>query len=140
DDLLTVLDGAALILDADVGTLRVSPDAAALEAAQMALAARHQRHAAALENAGKDCRLADGTRIEVFANLGAVGEAERAVANGAEGCGLLRTEFLFLDRETAPDEDEQAAEYQAIADGLGGRPLIIRTLDAGGDKPMPYLP
>jgi multiphosphoryl transfer protein len=140
DELMDVMDGAALILDADAGTLRVSPDAAALEAAQTDLARRHQRHAAALKNAGEDCRLADGTRIEVFANLGAVGEAQRAVANGAEGCGLLRTEFLFLERETAPDEDEQAAQYQAIADGLGGRPLIVRTLDAGGDKPMPYLP
>ncbi|MFT4953945.1 MAG: phosphoenolpyruvate-protein phosphotransferase [Brevundimonas sp.] len=140
DALMDVMDGAALILDADAGTLRVSPDAAALEAAQTDLARRHQRHAAALENASEDCRLLDGTRIEVFANLGAVGEAERAVAGGAEGCGLLRTEFLFLERETAPDEDEQAAQYQAIADGLGGRPLIVRTLDAGGDKPMPYLP
>lgn len=140
DALMDVMDGAALILDADAGTLRVSPDAAALGAAQTELARRHQRHAAALENAGEDCRLLDGTRIEVFANLGAVGEAERAVANGAEGCGLLRTEFLFLERDTAPDEDEQAAQYQAIADGLGGRPLIVRTLDAGGDKPMPYLP
>lgn len=140
DDLLDIMDGAALILDAEAGTLRVSPDAAALEAAQMALAARHQRHAAALAAAPEDCRLADGTRIEVFANLGAAGEAAAAVANGAEGCGLLRTEFLFLDRATAPDEDEQAAQYQAVADGLGGRPLIVRTLDAGGDKPMPYLP
>ena len=140
DALMDVMDGAALILDADAGTVRVSPDAAALEAAQTDLARRHQRHAAALVSAADDCRLSDGTRIEVFANLGAVGEAERAVANGAEGCGLLRTEFLFLERDTAPDEDEQAAQYQAIADGLGGRPLIVRTLDAGGDKPMPYLP
>lgn len=139
DGLLDVMEGAALILDADAGTLRVSPDTAALEAAQMDLAVRHQRRVAALAGAGEDCRLADGTRIEVFANLGAAGEAEAAVANGAEGCGLLRTEFLFLDRETAPDEDEQAAQYQAVADGLQGRPLIIRTLDAGGDKPMPCL-
>ncbi|GAD58757.1 LOW QUALITY PROTEIN: hypothetical protein MBEBAB_1007 [Brevundimonas abyssalis TAR-001] len=140
DALMDVMDGAALILDADAGTCGCRPTAAALGAAQTELARRHQRHAAALENAGEDCRLLDGTRIEVFANLGAVGEAERAVANGAEGCGLLRTEFLFLERDTAPDEDEQAAQYQAIADGLGGRPLIVRTLDAGGDKPMPYLP
>ena len=139
DDLLAVMDGAAVILDADAGTLKVSPDAAALEAAQMDLAARHQRRLAALAGAGEDCRLADGARIEVFANLGAADEARDAVANGAEGCGLLRTEFLFLDRQTAPDEDEQAARYQAVADGLEGRPLIVRTLDAGGDKPMPYL-
>ena len=58
---------------------------------------------------------------------------------GAEGCGLLRTEFLFLARARAPDEDEQLAQYQAIADALAGRPLTIRTLDAGGDKPIGYL-
>jgi phosphoenolpyruvate-protein kinase (PTS system EI component) len=69
-----------------------------------------------------------------------VAEAEAAVRNGAEGCGLLRTEFLFLERQSPPDEAEQRAEYQKIADALGGRPLTIRTLDAGGDKPIAYLP
>ena len=62
------------------------------------------------------------------------------MTNGAEGCGLLRTEFLFLERDTPPDEEEQLRQYQSIADALGGRPLIIRTLDIGGDKPIPYLP
>jgi phosphocarrier protein FPr/phosphocarrier protein len=79
-------------------------------------------------------------RIEVFANVGSATEAAAAVRNGAEGCGLLRTEFLFLEREWPPDEAEQTAAYQKIADALGGRPLIIRTLDAGGDKPIAYLP
>jgi phosphocarrier protein FPr/phosphocarrier protein len=60
--------------------------------------------------------------------------------NGAEGCGLLRTEFLFLDRQSPPTEAEQSAAYQKIADVLGARPLTIRTLDAGGDKPIAYLP
>src|SRR4029077_12501259 len=67
-------------------------------------------------------------------------EARAAIRNGAEGCGLLRTEFLFLDRQTPPSEAEQTAEYQKIADVLGKRPLTIRTLDAGGDKPIAYLP
>jgi phosphoenolpyruvate-protein kinase (PTS system EI component) len=84
--------------------------------------------------------MADGTRIEVFANLGAVEEARAAVENGAEGCGLLRTEFLFMERDTAPDEAEQLAAYQAIASALDGRPLIVRTLDIGADKPVDYLP
>ena len=66
--------------------------------------------------------------------------AEAAAAVGAEGCGLLRTEFLFLERDTAPDEDEQAARYEAIARAMGGRPLIIRLLDVGGDKTAAYLP
>ncbi len=63
---------------------------------------------------------------------GPLDEAAAAVKQGAEGCGLLRTEFLFMDRDRAPDEDEQHAAYQAIADALVGRPLVIRTLDVGG--------
>jgi phosphocarrier protein FPr len=78
--------------------------------------------------------------IAVYANLGQVGDAAAALERGAEGCGLLRTELLFVDRSHAPSEDEQAARYQAIADALQGRPLVIRTLDAGGDKPLAYLP
>ncbi|WP_454718731.1 phosphoenolpyruvate--protein phosphotransferase [Caulobacter segnis] len=138
--LLSVKDGAALILDADSGTLRVAPDAPALEAAQTALAQRQERRAAAKAAAHDPCVTKDGVRIEVFANTGSVNDALAAVANGAEGSGLLRTEFLFLDRETPPDEDEQARQYQAIASALDGKPLIIRTLDVGGDKAAPYLP
>ena len=63
-----------------------------------------------------------------------------AIAAGADGVGLLRTEFLFLGAAAMPDEDEQAAAYEAVAAALGGRPLTIRTLDAGADKPLPYLP
>jgi phosphocarrier protein FPr/phosphocarrier protein len=135
-----VADGSLMVLDADGRRLIASPSAATQARAQSAMASRSRRRAEALAAAGDDCRTADGVRIEVFANLGAAFEAGPAVANGAEGCGLLRTEFLFLDRETAPDEEEQLAQYQAIADALDGRPLVIRTLDAGGDKPLPYLP
>jgi phosphoenolpyruvate-protein phosphotransferase len=138
--LLKVKDGATLILDADSGTLRVAPDAPALEAAQTALAQRQERKAAAKAAAHDPCVTQDGVRIEVFANTGSLNDALAAVANGAEGSGLLRTEFLFLDRETPPDEDEQARQYQAIASALDGKPLIIRTLDVGGDKAAPYLP
>ena len=76
----------------------------------------------------------------MFANLGSLSDATFAVAQGAEGCGLLRTEFLFLERDRAPDEREQTDCYQQIATALGGRPLVIRTLDIGGDKPIAYLP
>ena len=138
--LLKVKDGATLILDADSGVLRVAPDAPALEAAQTALAQRQERKAAAKAAAHEACVTQDGVRIEVFANTGSLNDALAAVANGAEGSGLLRTEFLFLDRETPPDEDEQARQYQAIASALDGKPLIIRTLDVGGDKAAPYLP
>jgi phosphoenolpyruvate-protein kinase (PTS system EI component) len=69
-----------------------------------------------------------------------VSDAGAAVANGAEGCGLLRTEFLFIDREVPPTEDEQVETYQSIANTLAGRPLILRMMDVGGDKPLRYLP
>ena len=82
----------------------------------------------------------DGARVEVFANLGSAAEAATAVELGAEGVGLLRTEFLFLDREQLPDEDEQAETLREIARALEGRPLVVRTLDAGADKPLPALP
>ena len=133
-------EGTSLILDADTGVLHVAPDAKALEAAQTTLAVRTERRAAARAAAREDCRMADGTRIKVYANLGSLTDAEAAEAAGAEGCGLLRTEFLFLDRDNAPDEDEQADRYGAIVAALGGRPMIIRLLDVGGDKTAPYLP
>lgn len=138
--LAQVKDGATLILDADSAALRVAPDAKALEMAQTALAQRELRKAAAKAAAHEPAVTCDGVRVEVFANTGSVADAQAAVANGAEGSGLLRTEFLFLDRETPPDEDEQAGQYQAIASALAGRPLIVRTLDVGGDKAAPYLP
>lgn len=133
-------DGALVVLDADGRRLIAHPSAARQARAQSAVAARDRRRAEARALAAEDCRTADGVRIEVFANLGDAAEAAPAVSGGAEGCGLLRTEFLFLERQSAPTEDEQLAQYQAIADALDGRPLVVRTLDAGGDKPLPYLP
>jgi len=137
---LAIKDGAALILDADSATLQISPDPTALETAAAAIAARRGRQTLAQAAAFEACRTADGARIEVFANVGSLSDAKAAAAGGAEGCGLLRTEFLFLDRPTPPSEDEQAAEYQAIATALNGLPLTVRTLDVGGDKAVDYLP
>lgn len=139
DGLDQIADGALLVLDVDGRRLIADPSASRQAEAQAAMAARDRRRSEAHARARELCHTADGTRIEVFANLGTVAEAGQVLATGAEGCGLLRTEFLFLDRQTAPDEDEQLACYQAIADALEGRTLVIRTLDAGGDKPLPYL-
>jgi phosphocarrier protein FPr/phosphocarrier protein len=138
--LLAVEDGTTVILDGHAGRLRVAPGPDEIAAAQTELFERRAFRARALAAAHAPGRTADGVRIEVFANLGATEEAAPAVANGAEGCGLLRTEFLFMDRAAAPDEDEQLAAYQAIATALEGRPLVIRTLDVGADKPVAYLP
>jgi phosphocarrier protein FPr/phosphocarrier protein len=137
---LMVDDGAWLVLDAEQGNLSISPDQVALAAAEQTLSQRRQRQQTERAAAHVDCRTADGERIEVFANLGSIAEAQVAATHGAEGCGLLRTEFLFLEREQPPTEDEQLQQYQGIAQALEGRPLVIRTLDIGGDKPIPYLP
>jgi phosphoenolpyruvate-protein phosphotransferase len=139
--LLEIAAGTRLVLDAEQGTLRVDPAADELAAAQQQLAQRRERRAREQAAAQRDCHLASGERIEVFANLtGSLADAQQAVEQGAEGCGLLRTEFLFLDRAQAPTEDEQLRCYQEVARVLGQRPLIIRTMDIGGDKPIPYLP
>ncbi|HUN72625.1 MAG TPA: phosphoenolpyruvate--protein phosphotransferase [Steroidobacteraceae bacterium] len=132
--------GTPLLLDADAGLLHIDPGAERLAAARRQLERRDARRAAEREAAQQDCYTADGLRIEVFANIGSLAEAQEAARNGAEGCGLLRTEFLFLERETPPSEAEQHAEYQQLAEALAGRPLTVRTLDIGGDKPIPYLP
>jgi phosphocarrier protein FPr/phosphocarrier protein len=137
--LARVPEGAPVILDAEAGTLRAFPAAETLAQTEASVAAARERASEQLRTAGADCRLADGTRIEVSANLGGEADIAEALGRGAEGCGLLRSEFLFLDRVTAPSEDVQFETYQRIAAGLHGRPLIIRTLDAGADKPLPYL-
>ncbi len=138
--LAEIAAGTPLILDAGAGLLHVAPDAEAQATGKNAFDAQTERRRTALANASKECRTQDGVRIEAFANLGSADDAEAAVRNGAEGCGLLRTEFLFLERDSAPSVEEQTADYQRIADTLDGRPLIVRLLDIGGDKPAPYLP
>ncbi|RJF85977.1 phosphoenolpyruvate--protein phosphotransferase [Sphingomonas cavernae] len=135
-----VPEGRTVVLDADARTLDSDPVPARLQDMAERLLANSARHATEVAAAADDCVMADGTRIEVFANLCSAEEATRAVRLGAEGCGLLRTEFIFLDRADAPSEEEQRESYAAIAAALKGRPLIIRTLDIGGDKPVPYLP
>lgn len=129
-------EGRPVAIDGGAGTLDLAPD----ERHRVAAAASHGRRAADEQAAHAPAVTLDGARVEVFANLGSLADAEVAVRMGAEGCGLLRTEFLFLDRDTAPPEDEQAQAYAAIAAALGHRPLIVRTLDIGGDKPVAYLP
>jgi multiphosphoryl transfer protein len=138
---LDLADGTPVVLDGSRGSLRRNPSAEELEKARE----RIQRQAAKREDdklaASKLAMTADGHRIEVVANIRNAQEARDAVAAGAEGVGLLRSEFLFDARDTAPTEDEQAAEYCAVAEALGReRTLVIRTLDVGGDKPLAYLP
>ena len=138
---LEIANGTPVILDGSKGTLRLNPSAeemTRLQARQQQLAAKKQ---ADLEHASEPAATIDGYPMEIVANIGGLADARAAVSLGGEGVGLLRTEFLFLDRHTAPTEDEQAQVYTDIATALGPqRPLVIRTLDVGGDKPLPYLP
>jgi len=138
---LGLADGTPVVLDGTEGFLLRDPDEAEVTRARAAigrLAAQRQGERAA---ASAPAATTDGHRIEVAANIGTVEEALAAVAQGGEGVGLLRSELLFLDRDTAPSEEEQADVYRAVATALGrDRRLVIRTLDVGGDKRLPYLP
>ncbi len=137
--LLGIPEGTPLVLDGDAGILEVDPgeDVIARYEARREAAAEARR--ALLAGAAEPGALRDGRRVEVFANVGSAADVHHAVEQGAEGVGLLRTEFLFLDRDTPPSEDEQVEVLREIADALDGRSLIVRTLDAGADKPLPFL-
>ncbi|WP_102868791.1 phosphoenolpyruvate--protein phosphotransferase [Pseudovibrio exalbescens] len=139
-DIARIPENAPIILDGAKGTLRVFSSETEQQKTRDAAAARAAQRELNRKRAHEVCYTADGARIEVFANLGKVEDAAFALSEGAEGCGLLRTEFLYLGRSSAPTEDQQYMQYQAIADALQGRPVIIRTLDAGGDKPLTYFP
>jgi phosphocarrier protein FPr len=137
--IMRLADGTLLAMDGQQGRVWVEPppdkQAALQQEREVWLVGRE-----AARTAGQQPALTrDGRRVEVVANIRGAADAKVALQHGAEGVGLLRTELLFLDRLTEPSEAEQQAAYTAIADVLGARPLIIRTLDIGGDKPLPYL-
>jgi phosphoenolpyruvate-protein phosphotransferase len=138
--LTAVEPGAALLVDGDYGVVIVEPDRASVAAAESRRAAQMAVQAVAGASAHDPAVTRDGVRIEVAANVGNVADAEAAARAGADGAGLVRTEFLYLDRKTAPDEQEQVAAYRAIIDAMPGRAVVVRTLDIGGDKPLPYVP
>jgi len=137
-EVLHLTNGTLLALDGESGKVWVEPSdtIAALQVKREAWLAAQQQ---ALAKAKAPAVTRDGRQVNVFANIGGIADAQAALEHGAEGVGLLRTEFIYLDRTTAPTEAEQLAVYQAIAQVLNTRPLIVRTLDVGGDKPLPYL-
>jgi phosphoenolpyruvate-protein phosphotransferase/dihydroxyacetone kinase phosphotransfer subunit len=130
---------AMLIVDGTQGEVYIQPSEEVLARYRAQLEQEQQRRADALKRSQQRAQTQDGHRVEVFANIGSVNEVQRAVEQGAEGIGLLRTEFLFLDRLDAPTEDEQYEAFCAIGEALAGRPMVIRTLDVGGDKPLAYV-
>ena len=138
---LALAEGTLVVLDGALGLLHHQPTADDLAQAHERVARQSERREQEKTLAQDAAVTTDGHRIEVAANVRNAKEARAAVALGGEGVGLLRSEFLFDERDTAPSEDEQAAAYVAVAEALGvQRTLVIRTLDVGGDKPLPYLP
>ena len=135
----SIPNGTKAILAADKGYIHVAPTKQQSSIVKKSIKARQRNQKKAREECEQLCVTHDNVRVEVFGNLGASAEASHAVKSGAEGCGLLRSEFLFLGRPNPPSEDEQMTEYQKIADSLGGRPMVVRTLDIGGDKPVPFV-
>jgi phosphoenolpyruvate-protein phosphotransferase len=131
--------GIICILDGTAGRLYVEPSAGDLESARSFQIDLQGQRDKEYQTRYEPAILTDGHRVEVVANIGSAAEAARAVEAGAEGVGLVRTEFLFLNRDTPPTEEEQFEAYTAMTRAMNGLPLIIRTLDIGGDKVVPYL-
>jgi phosphocarrier protein FPr len=140
DGVLLLKPGTLLLLDGQKGRLTVAPDAQTLQRAAEDRDNREQRLQAAAAKRMEPALTLDGHAVEVFANIGDSAGTPAAVEQGAEGIGLLRTELLFMAHSQAPDEATQEAEYRRVLDDLQGRPLVVRTLDVGGDKPLPYWP
>ncbi|KAF1026737.1 MAG: Phosphoenolpyruvate-protein phosphotransferase [Burkholderia plantarii] len=137
--LLEIRDGEHAVLDGNAGRLYLgvsANDRARAAQAQMRLVEAQQRAAA---SRALPAATLDGHVIEIGANITRGSQVADALAGGADGVGLMRTEFLFLERRDAPDEEEQFACYRQMVEASGGRRLIIRTLDIGGDKQVPYL-
>jgi phosphocarrier protein FPr len=138
--ILDIADGTEMIIDGADGIMFVDPSADTV--ARYGAKAEKQAAvaAAARSRAQQPAVTTDGALVEVAANLGSLSDLDAVAASGADSVGLLRTEFFFIDRAEPPSASEQEAHYRSIAEGVGGRRLTIRTLDAGGDKPLSYLP
>lgn len=138
-EVLFLASGTPLILDGEAGLVIAEAEAQLLAAYQEKAAQAAEARLASQAGAREPAITRDGRRVEVAANIGMPGEEVEALQAGAEGIGLLRTEFLFVGRQSAPSEEEQLQAYRAILEAMGERPVIARTLDIGGDKPAPFL-
>ena len=132
---LDLTDGTLVIADAATGVIVSDPTPTAIAAAESRIGERAALAVAPIT----DGALADGTKIPLLANLGSSKDAEAAAALGAEGVGLFRTEFLFLDSTTAPTVAEQARQYIDLLQHFPGKKVVVRALDAGADKPLSFL-
>jgi multiphosphoryl transfer protein len=139
ESMLALEEKTPVILNGNDGTLTVNPAADVLERAKQSQKRWLEYRRFAQEQAALPAVSQDGVHVDVTANAGSIADAAEALHMGADGIGLLRTEFLFLERTTAPSEDEQFSVYNAIAETMRTLPVIVRTLDIGGDKPLAYI-
>jgi phosphoenolpyruvate-protein phosphotransferase len=139
ENIMKLISGETVILDGEEGIIIPNPNRGELEE----YAIKREEHAAKLEAVkhlkGKHAETKDGIRVELVGNIAKPEDALTVLEKGGEGIGLFRTEFLYMDRSQLPTEDEQFEIYKNVAESMGGRPCIIRTMDIGGDKPMESL-
>ena len=139
ESMLALEENTPVILNGNDGTLTVNPAADVLERAKLSQRRWLEYRRFAQEQASLPAISQDGQRVDVTANAGSLADAAEALKMGADGIGLLRTEFLFLERATAPSEEEQFSVYRSIVETMQNHPVIVRTLDIGGDKPLSYI-
>jgi phosphoenolpyruvate-protein phosphotransferase len=138
--LAATADAPLLAVDGDSGEVFVAPGPEELEEIERRTSAARERAVADAALRTQPLQTGDGHRVMLGANIGRPDESARAIEAGAEGVGLFRTEFMFMGRATAPDEGAQTAAYAQVLEAFGDRPVVIRLIDLGGDKALPYLP
>lgn len=134
-----IKDGEELLLDGATGEIVVSPDAETLSQFEQKKTAEDERRAMLVQFKDRPGETSDGRRVIVEGNIGTPEDAVRVAELGGEGVGLFRSEFLFMDRDDLPSEEEQFEAYKKACETMAGKPVIIRTLDIGGDKEVPAL-
>ena len=140
EQVLEIDQKSTLLINGDTGTFVLNPDTVQIEQAKQEREQQRQIREEAERHSHEPAITLDQHQIEIAANLGKVQATAQAVECGAEAIGLLRTELVFMSHSSAPNEAVQEADYRVVLDALAGRPLVVRTLDVGGDKPLPYLP
>lgn len=140
DAILTIDNDSQMLINANTGYFYVNPNEQRVKNALTEQAEMAEKQAIAKQHAHEPAITTDNHRVEIAVNIGNVHDTAKAVALGAEAVGLLRTELVFMSHRQAPDEATQQKDYGVVLDALDGRPLVVRTLDVGGDKPLPYLP
>ena len=134
-----VKNGDTVVLDGSKGEAIVNPDEATVKEFEKKFADYAAEKELLKAYKGKPSQTKDGVKVELVSNIGKPEDADKVVECDGEGIGLFRTEFLFMDRDSVPTEEEQFEAYKKVAETMKGKPVIIRTLDIGGDKAIPYL-